>query len=86
MLAMMNRHEHRDAIRKELASVRNLLSYEKPGGMFVILQDVGQLEDEAQVASDYEMFGVREKLRRLMEQLKQARIITPERFEKYFVD
>jgi len=52
--------------------------------MLAILQDIGQVEDEAWVASDYELPGVREKLRVLMGRLERSQIITPERFEKYF--
>ena len=36
------------------------------------------------MASDYELPGVREKLRLLMGRLKHSQIVTPERFEKYF--
>ena len=79
-----SRGQQREAIRKELANVRKLLSHERPGGMLPILQDIGQLEAEAHVASDYELPGVREKLRLLMGRLEDSQIITPERFEKYF--
>lgn len=81
-----SRAEQRAAIRRELASLRRLLNEVQPLGMLAILQDVGEIEGAALVASAYEMPGVREKHHRLMERLKGTGIITAERFQKFFVE
>jgi hypothetical protein len=53
------------AIRKELANLRRLLNEVRPMGMLSILQDVGEIEGDALVASEYEMPGVEAKHRQL---------------------
>ena len=76
--------QQRKYLRHKCASLRKLLASERPLNMLAILQEVGNIECDALVATGTEFQAVRESLQALMGRLKDQGIITPERWEEFF--
>lgn len=76
----------RNAIRRSCKSLRSLLALVQPTGFLAFLQEVGQIETDALVATPREFPAIRKNLEQLIMRLRDAGIITPQRWEEFFGD
>lgn len=76
--------QERVVIRKMCWSLRNLLNSVRPVSTHAFLHDIGDIESYALVANADEIPAVRDALHALLKQLRDAGIVTPERWKEFF--
>jgi len=78
--------QERRHIRMMCESLRRVLVAEKPAGFMAILQEVGNIECNALIATDDELQSVRRSLDELLQSLMGQGIINPRNWSKFFGD
>jgi hypothetical protein len=75
--------QQRNELREMCASLRILLGSEQPVDMMAILQEVGNIECEALVATGIEFQAAKESMRILLRRLRHQGIISADRWADF---